>query len=368
MKKSIFICLLIFQCIFSADHGDHEKPMIVRGKVVSHLNLDREEPILDIVFKKHIKENDQKGLASIVARVKSDNQHVIYYDAYQLNNLVFGQDSVGPLTKRVEDPQSKKLIDEIRYFILHSEHDPSFVTIGSTSGMQQPNRRLFVQTVLYANNPNVLPKDRALAHVEVGRKYALGHGVNKADAQNALYWYQKAIDQEVNKRAQARANYGIAKVYHQGLAGVQKDYAKAAEYYRKVIDQFDSIGSREWGKFNLARILELGGHGLKANWSEALPLYLDLAQYATIPEVKKQASNVTAIYYLRTEELKKKALKEYSDENRHLPIKYDSDAELSGEGTVARPEDDVAPGVDELLPNDDTGEHNSPRLKESLGS
>jgi hypothetical protein len=302
--------------------------------------------------------------------VKSDNQYETYYDAYQLNNLVFGQDPVGPLTKRVEDPKSEKLIDEIRYFILHSEHDPAFVTIGSTSGMQQPNRRLFVQMVLHANNPNVLPKDRALALVEVGKKYALGYGINKADAQNALYWYQKAIDQEVNKRAQARANYGMAEMYRQGLAGVQKDYAKAAAYYRKVIDQFDSTGSREWGKFNLARILELGGHGLEANWKEALPLYLDLAQHATIPEVQKQASNVTAIYYLRTEELKKKAFKEYSDENRHLPLKYDSDAELSNEGIAARPEDEVGPDSvdDELLPNDDKGEYNSPRLKESLGS
>ncbi len=281
--------------------GKDERVLESRDQVVAHLNLKSQEPITSKAFADIVLEYVKANVHPIIARVRHDGTHTIY-DAYQFNSLVFKNKCLGKpeadiSRKSFLDPMSKKRISDIRYFILYSP-DGAFETIGSLAGMKRDtSRNVFVRALLHANNPQIPLAKKALTFQAIGQKYAQGKGVG-ADAQKALYWYQKAINQDKSPRARAKGSYSIAQMYHQGQAGVKKDYAKAAKFYRDAIElgaatdvdqKKVSIGSDEWSRFNLARILARGGHGEDKDWPTVQTLLMGLIREASIVEVKDQA-------------------------------------------------------------------------------
>ncbi len=309
--KKLFSLLVLCSsaALFSASMGKDERELKSCDKVVAHLDLKSQEPITNKAFADIVLEDAEANVHPIIARVRHDGNHTIY-DAYQFNNLVFKNKCLGKSETDISrnafaDPMSKKRVTDIRYFILYSP-DGAFETIGSLAGMNiSSSRSEFVRALLHANNPQILLAQKALTFQAIGQKYALGAGAGKPDAQKAMYWYQKAINQDENPRAQAKANYSIGQMYHDGQAGVEKDYAKAAKFYGAAIDQGSVIGpnqrrvsteSDEWSRFNLARILARGGHGKDKDWPRAQILLMGLIREASIAEVKEQAKQAYERY------------------------------------------------------------------------
>jgi len=61
--------------------------------------------------------------------------------------------------------------------------------------------------------------------------YSQGWGVARDQAQATL-WYRKAADQ-----GDARAQYNVGEIYHNGLGGVARDDAEAVVWFRKAAAQ-----------------------------------------------------------------------------------------------------------------------------------
>jgi TPR repeat protein len=80
----------------------------------------------------------------------------------------------------------------------------------------------------------------AEAQVKLAFAFLTGQGI-KNDYSKALYWYQKAAEQE-NPAGQT----GLAYLYASGK-GVAQDYAKALFYYQKAADQGFAQGQRPLG-------------------------------------------------------------------------------------------------------------------------
>lgn len=111
----------------------------------------------------------------------------------------------------------------------------------------------------------------------VASEYDRGSSITEQSDANALYWYQRAANQDANNIAYAfnkiSSKVGVllsqeklGLIYSEGK-GVRQDYATAAKWYQKAAEQ-----SNPSAKNNLGLLYEKG-QGVRQNKSEAKELY-----------------------------------------------------------------------------------------------
>ena len=99
-------------------------------------------------------------------------------------------------------------------------------------------------------------KGEAEAQFELGRRYQVGTGVAKDDAQ-ALQWFLKA-----GQRDHARALVSLGSIYAHGF-GVKEDWAESIRWYRLAALQGDRVAQHNLGlDYN-------HGHGVERDFAEA---------------------------------------------------------------------------------------------------
>lgn len=143
---------------------------------------------------------------------------------------------------------------------------------------------LFVLAFFSLDGADDVPEKGPQDWLIIGAQYATGKGVGGQDMLQALHWYTKALQQQVDLRSQAKANYNLGVLYENGGQGIKKDLKVARSYLEKAVEQDVSVGSREYGLLSLARIDEQEGECLRA-----MEICQKLARKATIFEVKNNA-------------------------------------------------------------------------------
>lgn len=256
------------------------------GLVLARLDTSAKEPLTNRPFCEIIESNKPLGICTLFARLESDYDSVIC-EAFAFNKRYLNIDTQDFDTGGIEKFLIQRARCTVRYFMLDEQTADKAYTIGSFEGMlSKPARKIFVDTVFRAHNPHLSYEQRSLNLVALGVKYARGEGVRAINGCKALYWFEKALQEEGCPRAQAQACFHLGLLY-KGCGGIATDLVKARSYFEQAASQEVSVGSREFGLLQLAKLDELEG-----NEDRACSLYLHLQLSATYPDVKGEAQRL----------------------------------------------------------------------------
>ena len=181
--------------------------------------------------------------------------------AANLNSTAAAEKSLNNL---LELKKQAELGDPLDQFFVASEYDRgSSITEQSDANALYWYQRAANQdanNIAYAFNKISSKVGVLLSQEKLGLIYSEGKGVRQ-DYATAAKWYQKAAENGLSS-----SQFTLGLIYSEGK-GVRQDYATAAKWYQKAAEQ-----SNPSAKNNLGLLYEKG-QGVRQNKSEAKELY-----------------------------------------------------------------------------------------------
>lgn len=274
---------MYFSIFGAASSGDVLQLMLDREHAVAVFDRSLQEPILGKPFSELIENNKNRGVCTLFARVESVHGAAMY-DACAFNKAYAQLKGYNFDVHQVQDFLANTVRPTVRYFMLDEHDSDKAYTIGSLEGIiTSPARKKFIETVFFANNPDIDFEQRCLAFVTLGNKYARGEGLPSKDRLKALYWLEKGLNQDKNARAQAQARFHLGVLYKKS-EDIEGHLAKARSYFEQAASQEASVGSKEHGKLQLAKLDELEG-----NVERACSVYRYLSLVASLDDVRNES-------------------------------------------------------------------------------
>lgn len=211
----------------------------LRSFEVVDLNLEdvfNQKPLAQLMQEQH-----KQDLPYIIARVVSKNEsgeRVRYCNAHDLNRLFGGypfKSSKVPYSQKT--PQKGFLVHDIEYYVLNSPNDLSFLYFCSYYDlMVDAANRDMLRLLFYANQV----KDTEL-HLKALRRLA--------------------ADERIDPAIAAKATMRLGDIYYEGRFGIPKDYERALFYFQKAANQDANAGIAVCAQRRLDQ-LYCCGHGI----------------------------------------------------------------------------------------------------------
>lgn len=222
------------------------------------------EPYTGKTYSEIIEQRTSYAPAALFARVVTQNG-VSYCDVEAFNNARFG--TLIPEYQQIDseqcDPRTRlRLLEEVRYFYVHSMHDQVYYLGSDRTLLQDVGRKklmqIFLSDMVYSQNSHnqnesvADPVEWRQACTVLSRayRYNFGYGGFVQDYARAFQDYKQVASQTINRWAQAVAEIYLADMLL--FSEVTDSEYSCCNLYQKVIQQSTSASARALAHFRLS--------------------------------------------------------------------------------------------------------------------